>query len=165
MNIRKYTLILMTGLIMALILAVVSFQQYFSIKANKDYEILDDYSRIVKTDGKELKIFKEDAWKNIKIKGVELSSFTPGYARFKSKIPKSEVSKWLEEIGDLNANVIKVPYIQPPSFYAALYDYNINREVPIYILHEIMLDEKRVLENYDAFDGKVIKTLKKDIRL
>lgn len=164
MNIRKYTLILMTGLIISFIIGIVSFQQYFSIKANKDYELSDNHSRIVKTEGKEIKVFKEGAWESIKIKGVELSSFTPGYARFKSKIPKEEVSKWLEQIGDLNANVIKVPYIQPPSFYAALYDYNINREDPIYIMHEIMLDEKRVLENYDAFDGKVIKTLKKDIR-
>lgn len=164
MNIRKYTLISIGIIIIALLIIIVSYQKYYSFKMNEEAEEQDGYSRIVKTDSKEIMIYKKGDWKNIEIKGVELSSFRPGYGRYKSKISKSEVTKWLEQIGDLNANLIKVPYIQPPGFYSAIYDYNLNREEPIYIMHEIMLDERNMLKNYNVFDGEIIKNFKKDIR-
>lgn len=164
MNIRKYTMVSIIIFLISLILLMVSYHKYFSLKAYRQAEEINAYSRIVKTDEKAIKIYKDSVWEEIDIKGVELSSFRPGYGRFKTGIPKKEVSKWLEEIGQVNANLIKVPYIQPPSFYSAIYDYNLNREEPLYVIHEIMLDEKDMLENYDAFDGKIIKKLKKDIR-
>lgn len=164
MNIRKYTLISMIVIILISITTIVSYQKYFSYKLNKDFEESSAYSRLVKTEDKEIKIYKDKSWQTIDLKGVELSSFKPGYGRFKTGISKSEVKEWLDLIGEMNVNVIKIPYIQPTSFYSAIYDYNLEREDPIYIIHEIMLDEKAVLTNYNAFDKTIIKNLKRDIR-
>ncbi|WP_143062483.1 hypothetical protein [Carnobacterium iners] len=151
-------------MILIALLFLLSYQRYFSDNLNTESESLSNYSRIVKTDGKDIKIYKDAEWETIKLKGVELNSFKPGHTRFETSTPKNEIIKWLDEIGKMNANVIKVPYIQSPSFYAAIYDYNLNREKPIYVMHEIMLDEKAVLEKYDAFNEKILDNLKKDVK-
>lgn len=164
MNIRKFTLISITSLIVIALLFMISYQKHYSNKLDTHAESLSDYSRIVKTENKEIKLYKNDQWETIKIKGVELSSFKPGYGRFETTTPKEEVLNWLAKIDKMNANVIKIPYIQPPSFYSAIYEYNLNRKEPLYIIHEIMLDEKAVLKNYNAFDGEILKKVKKDIK-
>lgn len=164
MNIRKFTLISITSLILIALLSLLSYQRYFSNKLETETESLSNYSRIVKTDGKDIKIYKDSKWETFELKGIELNSFKPGHSRFETSTPKNEIINWLDEIGEMNANVIKIPYIQSPSFYNAIYDYNLNRENPIYVIHEIMLDEKAVLKNYDAFDKKILKNLKKDIK-
>lgn len=164
MNIRKFTLTSIMSLIIIILLSMFSYQRYFSNKLDTHAEKLSEYSRIVKTENENIKIYKNNKWETLNIKGVELNSFKPGYGRFETGISKEEVLNWLDEIGKMNANVIKIPYIQPPSFYSAIYEYNLNRKNPIYIIHEVMLDEKAVLKNYDAFDDEILKNIKKDIK-
>ncbi|UJF15412.1 hypothetical protein LZ578_10640 [Jeotgalibaca sp. MA1X17-3] len=147
-----------------LFLYMISYQKYYSNQLHTETETISNYSRMVKTDGTAIKIYKDNKWETIQLKGVELSSFHPGYGRFQTSIPKKEIIGWLENIGEMNANVIKVPYIQPPAFYSALYDYNLNREKPLYVIHEILLDEKAILKEYDAFDKEILTNLKKDIK-
>ena len=145
-------------------LSLMAYQYNFSTRRDTDAEISDNYSRIVKTNGQELQIYQDKQWETLVVKGVELSAFQPGYGRFETGISKKDVLKWLEEIDELHANVIKVPYIQSPNFYAAIYDYNLNKENPLYVIHEIMLDERAALKNYDAFEETIYKNLKKDIK-
>ena len=164
MNIRKFTLISITSLIILSLLSIIIYQKHYSNILNTETEKYSTYSRIVKTDRNDIKIYKDNQWETMKLKGVELNSFKPGHGRFETGIPKKEIFKWLTEIGEMNANVIKVPYIQSPSFYSAIYDYNLNREEPIYIIHEVLLDERAILKDYDAFDGKILKHVKKDIK-
>ncbi|MCA9766259.1 MAG: hypothetical protein KC455_07570 [Carnobacterium sp.] len=164
MNIRKFTLISISSLLLLLLLFIFSYQRYYSNKLDTQLESQSTYSRMVKTEGKDIKIYKDGKWSAIKIKGVELNSFEPGYARFESITPKKDILNWLNQIGEMHANVIKVPYIQSPSFYSAIYEYNMDRDEPLYVMHEILLDEKAVLKNYDAFDKDILKHVKKDIK-
>ncbi len=164
MHIRKYTAIFTTILIMGLITFIYFYQNYYSNKLSVDMEKNNGYFRFVKTDGKEIQIYKDGKWEEIKLKGVELSSFQPGYARHKSSIDKKDVIKWLEQISKLNANLIKIPNIQPPSFYNGIYEYNLKASKPIYIIHEVRLDEKEILNYYNAYHKKIIKNFKKDIK-
>ena len=113
-------------------------------------------------DGK-IQIFRDNRWEDLLIKGVQINSFTPGYARNKSSVNKSDVKKWLKQISEMNANVITIPSIQPPSFYNAIFDYNLEAKDPLYIIHEIPIDEKIILKHFDAFNKEIYNSMKKDI--
>jgi len=123
-----------------------------------------NYFRFTKTNESTIQVFKNGKWDTLHIKGIHLSSFVPGYGRYKTSIDKAQVLKWLKEIETLNVNVIKIPGIQPPSFYNAIYDHNQEAKNPIYTIHEVMLDEKAVLKHYDIYHGTIKRNFKKDIK-
>ncbi len=157
MNIRRFIFISVISMVLILLVFLFSYQRYFSKQLATETEEHPTYSRIVKTEGDEIQIYKNKTWETMTFKGLELNAFTPGYEKFKTDVSKKEVLKWLEEIDELNVNLIKIPYIQPPNFYAAIYEYNLDKEEPIYLMHEVMLDEKAILKNYDAFDKEILK--------
>lgn len=164
MNIRRFIFISVISMVLILLVFLFSYQRYFSKQLATETEEHPTYSRIVKTEGDEIQIYKNKTWETMTFKGLELNAFTPGYEKFKTDVSKKEVLKWLEEIDELNVNLIKIPYIQPPNFYAAIYEYNLDKEEPIYLMHEVMLDEKAILKNYDAFDKEILKNIKKDLK-
>lgn len=164
MNIRKFIFTSIIVISFFLFLFTVAYQNYFSNNLNTKSDLFSDYARIVKTDGREIQVYQENQWEKLRIKGIELSAFYPGYEKYQTDVEKETVLEWLEEIGALNVNLIKIPYIQPPNFYTAIYEYNLNHENPIYLMHEVMLDEQRILDKYDAFDEKILKRVKKDIK-
>ena len=164
MNIRKYTTVFIILLMISLISFTVLYQKQSSKRLKGEFETSDNYIKIARTKDKEIQIYKNEQWQDIKLKGVEISSFKPGYQRHETSIKKKDVLKWLEQISELNANVIKIPNIQSPSFYKAIYEYNLKASNPIYTIHEVMLDEKTLLDRYDAYDEKIIKHFKKDIK-
>ena len=164
MNIRKYTAIFITLLIISLISFTVFYQKQNSNKLKGEFETSEDYIKIARTNEKNMQIYKDKKWQDIKMKGVEISSFQPGYERHGKGISKEDTLKWLKQISELNANVIKIPTVQSPSFYDAIYEYNLKATDPIYTIHEVMLDERILLDSYDAYDEKIIKNFKKDIQ-
>ena len=164
MYIRRFLIYLSLGL---LIIGFSSIIVYRNVSRNMVGKIMDyDHNQIGSTarikDGK-IQIYRGNKWEDLLIKGVQVNSFTPGYARNKSSVDKSDVMTWLEQISGMNANVITIPSIQPPSFYNAIYDYNLNAERPLYIIHEIPIDEKALLKHFDAYNKEIYSSLKKDI--
>lgn len=164
MNIRKYTTVFIILLMISLISFTVFYQKQSSKRLKGEFEASDNYIKIARTNNKDIQIYKDEQWQDIKLKGVEISSFKPGYQRHETSMKKEDVLKWLEQISELNANVIKIPNIQSPSFYKAIYEYNLKASKPIYTIHEVMLDEKILLDRYDAYDEKIMKNFKKDIK-
>ncbi|NLV88166.1 MAG: hypothetical protein GX021_02180 [Tissierellia bacterium] len=164
MYIRRFLIYLSLAL---LIIGFSSIIVYRNVSRNMVGKIMDyDHNQIGSTarikDGK-IQIYRGNKWEDLLIKGVQVNSFTPGYARNKSSVDKSDVMTWLEQISGMNANVITIPSIQPPSFYNAIYDYNLNAERPLYIIHEIPIDEKALLKHFDAYNKEIYSSLKKDI--
>ena len=78
-------------------------------------------------------IYKADQWEKLVIKGVNIDD-TP------SDMKEKEFVKWFNEIGEMNANSIKVNTVQTPEFYKALGAYNKNTEKPIYLFQSILID-------------------------
>lgn len=75
------------------------------------------------------------------IKGVNLGPALPG--KFFTEFPFSEEQYflWIEQMGELNVNTIRVYTLLPPSFYDALYRYNESSDRKIYLLQEIWPEE------------------------
>lgn len=164
MYIRKYTIFFIIILLIISISSILIYQQNMRNAVTKVMIYEDDIGSFTKVKDKNIQIYTEDGWRDFTIKGIQLSSFTPGYARNKSNVEKEDVLLWLKQISELNANVITIPNIQPPAFYNAIYDFNLDAEKPIYLIHEIPLDERAMLRYYDAYKEEIIKPLKKDIK-
>lgn len=72
------------------------------------------------------------------IKGVNFGVALPG--KFPSEFPleRSLYDEWLNLMGGMNANVIRLYTILPPVFYEALRDYNTSHpDAPLYLIHGV----------------------------
>ncbi|MBN2899094.1 MAG: hypothetical protein JXO44_10010 [Clostridia bacterium] len=88
------------------------------------------------------------------IKGVNLGSALPGKAFTEFPMDKGVYRAWFEQMAALNVNTVRVYTLLPPSFYQALYEFNENRDKPIYLLQEIWPEENPEAHNYlgDAYN-------------
>jgi tetratricopeptide (TPR) repeat protein len=72
------------------------------------------------------------------IKGVNMGVALPG--KFPSEFPsdKKVYADWLNLLGNMNANVLRLYTILPPTFYEALLEYNTQHpNVPLYLIHGV----------------------------
>lgn len=83
------------------------------------------------------------------MKGVNLGTAVPGKAFTEFPQDLGTYRQWLSQMRDLNINTLRVYTLLPPTFYKALYDYNIeNPEHVIYLLQEIWPEENPKDHNY-----------------
>ena len=84
---------------------------------------------------------QEQDWKRIYVAGVNVSAGVPG--RFASD-PLTDFRVylgWMNRIGEMGANSIRVYTILPPAFYRALLLYNLKHpNLPLYLFQEIWLE-------------------------
>lgn len=164
MYIRRFLIKFFSLLVIVLFSSILIYQNYHRKKIVKimSYEN-SPIGSIAKTNNGNIQVYDGVEWKDLIIKGVQINSFSPGYSRNKSGVKKQDVMKWLNQISEMNANVITIPNIQPPSFYNAIYDYNLQADKPLYIIHEIPIDERAILKHFDAYDSGILKYFKRDI--
>ncbi len=74
-------------------------------------------------------------------KGVNLGPAMPGKYFTEFPLEKETYLQWFEQIAALNVNTIRVYTLLPPVFYQALYEFNLGREEPLYLLQEIWPEE------------------------
>ena len=86
------------------------------------------------------------------IKGVNLSSGIPGYFAGDFSIDKKTYMRWFSDIQEMGANTIRVYTILSPEFYEAFYEYNKNRDEPLYLIHGVMIDDYVLNSKLDALD-------------
>lgn len=103
-----------------------------------------DTNYISKVDDGVFQIYKDDEWKKIIIKGVNIGPVS-------SDIKEKDYIKWFHEIGEMNANSIRVNTLQSPEFYNALITYNKNTEKPIYLFQGVLIDDVLLNEIQDPF--------------
>lgn len=102
-----------------------------------------------RTQGKEIQYLDGDTWKTMEIRGVDLSSNIPGEAMLDFVPAYEDYSRWLEQIGEMGANTIRVHTVMDADFYEALYDYNTTKEKPLYLLQGLSVPDRA---NYGAED-------------
>lgn len=104
----------------------------------------EETNYISKVDDGVFQIYKEDEWKKIIIKGVNIGPVSPD-------IKEKDYIKWFHDIGEMNANSIRVNTLQSPEFYKALLSYNKNTENPIYLFQGVLVDDVLLNEIQDPF--------------
>ncbi|MGG4406756.1 hypothetical protein ABEP13_13325 [Geobacillus stearothermophilus] len=121
--------------------------------------------RLAGTVGRDyLQVYRNGRWEPLLIKGVNLGISKPGAFPGEAKITKEEYFRWLQYIGAMGANAIRVYTIHPPAFYEALYEYNQIAKQPLYLFHGVWIDERTMLRTKDVWAPEVSEAFRTDIR-
>lgn len=102
-----------------------------------------------KTTKHAFQVFRDGTWQDFFVKGVNIGAALPG--KWFTEFPRNEqiYLDWLEKIGQMQANSIRVYTLLPPEFYRALLYYNIKHpHAPLWLFQEIWPEENPPGEDY-----------------
>jgi hypothetical protein len=87
--------------------------------------------------GDGFEVLTEAGWEPFYVNGVNLGAALPG--KHPSEFPSSATyAEWIEQIGAMGANTVRVYTIHPPSFYRALERYNqAHPDQPLWLVHGV----------------------------
>ncbi len=94
-------------------------------------------------------IMENGQWNDFYIKGVNIGAALPG--KWFTEFPEDEkiYLSWLNGIGQMNANCIRIYTLLPPAFYNALEEYNHKHpQNPLWLLQEIWPEENPAGQDY-----------------
>lgn len=123
----------------------------------------DKAGLVSKAQGDGFYILRKGQWMPLYIEGVNLGCALPGH--WFTQFPRDErvYLDWLEKIGAMHANSVRVYTLLPPEFYRALLYYNIKHPAsPLWLFQEIWPEEYPKDENY--LDANYSKEYFKEMR-
>lgn len=106
----------------------------------------------------------DDSWTDLLIKGVNIGMAKPGTFPGEAGISEQEYYRWFEQIGQMNANTIRIYTLHPPGFYNALLRYNENHENKIYVMHGVWINEEELVGSQDAFEENNLADFQDEMR-
>ncbi|MBR2046305.1 MAG: hypothetical protein IJ958_09255 [Agathobacter sp.] len=118
-----------------------------------------------KAEGDMLYIDKGNGFEEFEIRGVNLGLGKPGHYATESAITKEEYLRWFQYIQDMGANVIRVYTLGPTQFYEAFYEYNIDNQEPLYLIHGVWVDDYLINSTYTAFDEEFYDPFLEDCKI
>lgn len=102
------------------------------------------------------------SWHNLLLKGVNLGVALPGKFPGQFGASPGQYRRWLEQIGAMNANVVRVYTILPPAFYWALWQYNQeNPQHPLYLLQGVWAEAPN---DKDLYEARFSESFRREIR-
>lgn len=126
--------------------------------------VQNDVETIAMAYNKDFLVKSNDSVSKMFMKGVNVGATIPGHFPGELAISKETYLRWFEMIYDMNANVIRVYTTMMPCFYEALAEFNYDKEVPLYVLHGVWVDENKISSLQDAYanDGEIINEFIQD---
>ena len=104
------------------------------------------------TQGKEILIKSEDGtWVPVALKGVDVSASIPGQPASMFAASEADYLRWLEQIGQMGANTVRVYTIMDSDFYNAFYTYNTTHDTPLYLMQGILVSDEANYSGTDAY--------------
>ena len=116
-----------------------------------------------KARGKDLYMRGADgAWQPFQVRGVVLNSSLPGFLPTDHQPDEAMYLHWMEQIGELGANTIRVYTVMDDAFYNALHTYNTSSRQPLYLLQSIRVTDQMNNSAGDAYDMGFAQSLLRD---
>ncbi|WP_212933436.1 hypothetical protein [Robertmurraya siralis] len=145
-----------------------SILESFESNRKKDNSVVDiDTDKLnygARIENNSFEILKDNEWVRMRIKGVNLGMGKPGYFPGEAAITEEEYYRWFEQIGEMNANAIRVYTLHPPGFYDALKRYNESHEEKIYVFHGVWMNEEKIEESLDVFDKDILQEFQHEMK-
>jgi hypothetical protein len=116
----------------------------------------DGVSQVSRTKGNLLQVYTQGQWQDFFIRGVNIGTALPG--RWYTEFPadKAVYYRFLEQIGAMKANTIRIYTLLDPQFYQALDVYNrLHPDQLLYLLQEIWPEEEPEGNNYLSEDYRI----------
>lgn len=154
-------------IVCAAILAVVLVYLFLADQTGLyiDFSPNREVTTFTKVVGKEIYVDEGAGMEPFEIRGVDMGVGIPGHFATDYAIDKATYLRWFEMIQEMGANCVRVYTILPDDFYNALYEYNVNREEPLYIIHGLWLNDYILNSHRSAFDDEFIGALIEDSRV
>lgn len=121
-------------------------------------------SYATKVNGDRFEVYQNGQWETLTVKGVNIGMGKPGAFPGEAAISKGEYARWFQQIGEMNANTIRVYTLHPPAFYEALKEYNESHEEPLYVFQGVWVDEAPLEETLDAFTPEITERFQKEFK-
>ncbi len=116
----------------------------------------------VKSMEKKIYIKQSEEFVEFEIKGVNVGAGLPGKFATEYAIEKDRYLRWFKQIQDMGANTIRVYTLLNSEFYDAFYEYNINNENPLYLLHGLWVNDYIQNSHRDAYSPDFVDTFVND---
>lgn len=104
---------------------------------------------LFRTQGERLQALVSGQWKDIFSAGVNIGPGRPGEFPSTASRDFSTYAEWLQQIGAMHANTVRVYTILSPAFYQALRAYNEKARTPLWLIQEVWIDDA-VVDLYDT---------------
>lgn len=131
---------------------------YIDIHPNAPVESL------MTVEGKEIYMIEDGEKVPFEMRGVDLGSGMPGEWSTDYAIDKETYLRWFEQIQEMGANTIRVYTLLGDDFYNAFYEYNKDREEPLYLIHGVWVNDYIQYSHRDAYDDDFRETFMDDCR-
>ncbi len=124
-----------------LLITFASFLVLFLIRQSRDVYEEDGISFVSKVDGRDFLIYRNSKFEQKFLTGVNIGAAKPGYFPGELAITKQEYLRWFDYIYEMNSDVIRVYTTMMPAFYDALYEFNQNKDKPLYVMQGLWMNE------------------------
>ena len=121
---------------------------------------------VSRVEGKSFLVRKADGvFEPFFVKGVDIGVAKPGFWPGEFGIEESDYLRWFQQIGEMNANTVRVYVPQMPAFYDALLAYNLSTDKTLYLMQGIYMNEELIANYLDAYcnDGELVKSFDRDL--
>ena len=106
-----------------------------------------------RTNGNKIQHYEDGNWTDFEIKGVNMGNGYPGTFPNDKSITEETYERWFQEIGEMNANTVRVYQLQSPEFYAALSKYNEEHDKKVYLIQTVDFPERMMYSEESLFDS------------
>ena len=162
---RKFMLIVSSMILIIMLLIYLFFSGGLHYKKStfKNSTEENGVHYAVRVGEDQIEHYDGEKWNAFLIKGISLSDSLPNKDQLSSDELEEKMSAWLDQISKMNVNTIRIPSIQSPAFYNAVYEFNKNNQNPIYIIHDIPIDEDVIDGEYKQTSEEISKQLQANI--
>lgn len=138
---------------------------YYRLGWYIDWQPNQEVSTFMTVEGEKiLQLMPDGQKKDFEIRGVNLGSGEPGEWATDFDIDKDTYKRWFADIQAMGANTVRVYTIQADDFYEAFYEYNKDREEPLYLIHGVWVNDYVQNSYRDAYDKDFLGNLLEDCR-
>ena len=137
---------------------------YYNLGIYIDLHPNASVTTIMTTDEDTIYMEKNGETVPFEIRGVNLGVGIPGEWATDYAIDEETYLRWFAWIQEMGANTIRVYTILHDDFYNAFYEYNKDREEPLYLIHGVWVNDYVQNSHRDAYDDDFRQTLLDDCR-
>ncbi len=145
---KKFLVIIFLFIGLYFIFDAAYYRWGFYIPSNREIEVISY------TDENSIYMKENNKFNKVTIKGVNVGSFFPNHYITDYSVSYDTYYKWLEQISEMGANVVRINTVYNDDFYNAFYDYNKEHKEKLYLLQGIQLDSYALNARFDAYSDK-----------
>lgn len=137
---------------------------YYNFGVYIDFHPNEPVTTFMTTDADTIYMEKDGKTVPFEIRGVNMGVGLPGEWATDYAVDKETYLRWFSWIQEMGANTIRVYTVLQDDFYNAFYEYNKDREEPLYLIHGVWVNDYVQNSHRDAYDDDFRQTLLDDCR-